>query len=114
MCFHVDRTWTSIRRERGGLAHVDRGRGSKPDYFVDVINRWPLNENHECNIIEYLYSTSSRYLQRGDLYTRLYVTQGPKTRCLSFLDIFNHIQRCINAASASKYFLQNQNSLFLT
>src|SRR6218665_3068633 len=27
----------------GGPAHVDRGKGGqKPDYFVDVINGWPL------------------------------------------------------------------------
>ena len=26
----------------GGPAHVDRGWGQKPDFFVDVINGWPL------------------------------------------------------------------------
>src|SRR6218665_2630445 len=35
--------WTSTR---GGVwlmwTHVDRERGQKPNFFVDVINRWPL------------------------------------------------------------------------
>jgi len=34
--------WTSTRG--GGLAHVDRGEGGqKSDFFVNVINGWPLN-----------------------------------------------------------------------
>ena len=39
--FHVDRVRTSTRGR--GLAHVDRGGGQKSDFFVDVINGWPLN-----------------------------------------------------------------------
>ena len=40
--FHVDRVWTSTRGE-GGPAYVDREEGSqKRDFFVDVINGWPL------------------------------------------------------------------------
>ena len=33
--------WTSTRGE-GGPAHVGRGRGQKRNFFVDVINGWPL------------------------------------------------------------------------
>jgi len=30
----------------GGLAHVDRGRGQKSNFFVDVINGRPLRNTH--------------------------------------------------------------------
>jgi len=41
MVFHVDGMWTSTKGR--GQAHVDRERGSKLDFLVDVINGWPLN-----------------------------------------------------------------------
>ena len=32
-----------VHTEEGGPAHMDREEGvSKPDFFVDVINGWPL------------------------------------------------------------------------
>ena len=39
--------WTSTRRGEGGPAHVDAcgqwgGGGQKRDFFVDIINGWPL------------------------------------------------------------------------
>jgi len=48
---------------------------------------------------------------KDDLTTKTYVTQGPKTRHLSYLAIFLII---FYTASASKYFFQNENVLFLT
>ncbi len=34
---------TACGRPQGGPAHVDRGKGGqKSDFFVDVINGWPL------------------------------------------------------------------------
>ena len=39
---------TACGRPQGverGPAHVDGGGGQKPDFFVDVINGWPLGQN---------------------------------------------------------------------
>ena len=34
-----------VHKGGGGPAHVDRGEGGqKRDFFVDIINGWPLNE----------------------------------------------------------------------
>ena len=38
-----------VHKGGGGPAHVDRGGGQKRDFFVDVINGWPLNSYKFCS-----------------------------------------------------------------
>src|SRR6218665_653063 len=60
--FHVDRVWTSTR----GSSSCGQGEGGqKPDFFVDIINGWPLSSR----ALESLVSLQSPpYLQHSRLY----------------------------------------------
>jgi len=50
---------TAWGRPQGGWgpAHVD-SVSQKPDYFVDIINGWPLAETptHKCSIDQLIYA----------------------------------------------------------
>ena len=43
----------------GGPAHVDRGGGSKSDFFVDVINGWPLSYEYPYEFQEIMMTMMS-------------------------------------------------------